>query len=652
MRALFSVSALIILCVLLISPQSYAQSSCSECHGEKDFTRTTESGQEQSLFVDESVFKNSVHGELECTDCHTDAKGDPHPEKLAKVDCGMCHEDEASDYGKGIHGRIYLEGDKNAPTCVSCHGKHDILSSDDEHSRTNKFNLPKTCGQCHKSSGVVSQYNVHIKEPVERFEHGVHYRALAEGNDAAASCNSCHGSHLLLPRSDPQSLIFRTNISHTCGQCHDDIAQEYDASIHGQALANGGFDAPTCITCHGEHEIQSPEEPSAPTNPQNISEKTCSPCHGLPRLNEKYGLLPNPVESYKNSYHGLASMRGSKVAANCTSCHGVHNILPETDPNSTIHPANLTHTCGTCHPNATETFAKSYIHARPLSLEDKIAYIIKQIYIYLIIIVIGGMILHNFIIWFSYVRAKYRALKVQNTVQRFDKHWVIQHIATFTSFILLVITGFALRFPDASWARLITYIGLTEYTRGIVHRISAVVLISAALYQWIFLLFARSWKGELVSLLPNIGDVSGFIQHMKYHLGLSKEKPDFDRYSYIEKAEFWALVWGNIIMALTGLVLWFPTYATFFFPSWIIKASETIHFYEAWLATLAILFYHMFFAIFHPEDYPMNLTGITGKMPEEEVKERFPKWYRRLVAKAKGEKEDKEWGIDKGKFGM
>ncbi len=642
---------LVILFPLFSFPlQTYSQSSCSECHGDKDFTGVTEDGKEHSLFVDENVFKKSVHSDLECTDCHTDAVGDPHPEKLAKVNCGNCHEDEADDFAQGNHGKLLASGNPNAPTCASCHGSHNILSSENKLSKTHSSNLPNTCGQCHKSGGTASNANLMVHEPVENFSKGVHGYALAEGNDQAASCNDCHESHKLLPPSDPNSPIFRMNISHTCGQCHKDVAAEYDASIHGTALAKGEMDAPTCTSCHGEHAIQSPQLPMSPTNPANISEQTCSPCHGLLKLNKKYGILIDPVASYRSSYHGLASEGQSKVAANCTSCHGIHDILPQSDPNSSINPANLTKTCGQCHKNATETFAKSYVHAKPKSLEDKIADVIRKIYIYLIIIVIGGMILHNFIIWLSYVRAKYRALQVGETVQRFDRHWVVQHIATFISFILLVITGFALKFPDAEWVKFLSSLGLTEAIRRIAHRIFAVILIAAAIYQWIFLLFAKSWKGELWSIMPNFRDVSGFVDHMKYHLGITKTKPNFDRYSYIEKAEFWALVWGNIIMALTGLVLWFPTFATYFFPSWIVKASETIHYYEAWLASLAILFYHMFFAIFHPEDYPLNFTGLTGKMPTEEARERFPKWYKRISESKKQGKND-EWDFRKGDFG-
>ena len=219
---------------------------------------------------------------------------------------------------------------------------------------------------------------------------------------------------------------------------------------------------------------------------------------------------------------------------------------------------------------------------------------------------------------------------MQKTVQRFDKPWVIQHITMFVTFTLLVITGFALKNPEAGWVRLLTSLGLTESLRGTLHRVAAVGMILGGLYHLYHLFFNKRWKGELVSLLPNVTDLRQFVQNMRYHLGMIKERPKFDRYGYIEKAEYWALVWGTVMMAITGFVLWFPAITTQFLPAWVVKVSETIHYYEAILAALAILLYHMFFAIFHPEDYPMSLTGFTGKMAEEEAKDRFPMWYQKL----------------------
>jgi formate dehydrogenase gamma subunit len=618
-----------------------AQESCFSCHGERDFARTTPAGEEQSLFVSDSAFHASIHGSFDCTTCHTDAVSEPHPEKLEKVSCAACHDDVAVLYGEGIHGKASLSGDQDAPNCASCHGTHTILSASNTQSATNPIHLPQTCGKCHGNGGVATTHDIQIAAPIEKFERGVHGRALAGGNENAASCNTCHDSHKLLSATDPRSPVFRANLSHTCARCHQDVAHEYDQSIHGTALAKGVLDVPSCTYCHGEHEILSPKEPGSPTSALNVAEKTCAPCHGLPRLNEKYGLLPDLVSSYTKSYHGLASLRGSKIAANCTSCHGVHNILPASSPLATIHPANLPETCGKCHMNVTEAFAQSYIHATPTSQADRLSDYIRDIYIYLIVVVIGGMVVHNAIIYFSYVRAKARLQKQQKTIQRFDAQWVVQHILIFISFTILVITGFALKFPNAGWARFLTSIGFTERIRSVTHRVAAIILISAGVYHLLYLFFSRHAKGELKSLLPNINDLRQFFVNMKHHLGLTKEKPDFDRYGYVEKAEYWALVWGTVIMAATGFVLWFPTAATFVLPAWIVKVSETIHYYEAWLATLAIALYHMFFAIFHPEDYPMNLTGFTGKMTEEEAKERYPAWYRKITSQSGEHEEDK-----------
>jgi cytochrome b subunit of formate dehydrogenase len=627
-------TSLLLLFLSLSVSTSYGQASCLECHGAADLTRTLTSGVEQSLFVNDSLFLASVHGGMECRDCHKDAIGDPHPEKLKKAACADCHEDAVLLYAKGEHGRAFLSGDSAAPSCASCHSKHAIRSSTDSTSTTHITHLSKTCATCHDGNGAATSRNLTISNPAAKFEKGVHGKALAKGNLTAASCSSCHGSHELLPITDPLSPIHPNKLAATCGKCHEKASQDYELSSHGMALTRGVRESPTCNNCHGEHEILSSKDPRSGTSPSHISEKTCSPCHGILKLNEKYGLISDPVTSYRESYHGMASIGGSQVAANCVSCHGAHNVLPSTNPRSTIHAGNLQQTCGQCHVNVTAAFAKSYIHASPTSKTDRYSDVVKTMYIWMIVAVIGGMVIHNLIIYLSFVRAKYRALQLQETVRRFDRSWVIQHLLIFLSFTVLVITGFALKYTTGQSASLLAKIGFTEAVRGVAHRLAAVVLMTTGVYHIFYLLFSRSAKGELKSLLPNINDVRLFIVHMKHHLGLTSERAEFERYGYIEKAEYWALVWGTAVMAGTGFVLWFPALATMIFPVWIIKVSETIHYYEAILATLAILLYHMFFAIFHPSDYPINLTSFTGKITKEEAEERFPAWYRSLQQEA------------------
>jgi cytochrome b subunit of formate dehydrogenase len=124
--------------------------------------------------------------------------------------------------------------------------------------------------------------------------------------------------------------------------------------------------------------------------------------------------------------------------------------------------------------------------------------------------------------------------------------------------------------------------------------------------------------------------------NIRYYTWLGNKRVEFSRYDYSQKAEYWALIWGTVLMILSGLILWFPQWSVKIFPSWIVPAAQTVHYYEAWLATLAVLVWHFFFVIFHPEQYPMSWTWLTGKMSEEEVRTNHGRWYREISADRSG----------------
>jgi hypothetical protein len=108
---------------------------------------------------------------------------------------------------------------------------------------------------------------------------------------------------------------------------------------------------------------------------------------------------------------------------------------------------------------------------------------------------------------------------------------------------------------------------------------------------------------------------------MGYDLGLRRERPRFGRFSYIEKAEYWALVWGTVVMTVTGVALWFGTKTEHLFKVGAIGVMLVIHFYEAILAGLAILIWHLYSTVFNPPVYPNNPSWYTGKMPLEMYRE-------------------------------
>jgi formate dehydrogenase gamma subunit len=207
----------------------------------------------------------------------------------------------------------------------------------------------------------------------------------------------------------------------------------------------------------------------------------------------------------------------------------------------------------------------------------------------------------------------------------------IQHGAMALSFIILVITGFMLRFPDAWWVRHIMDLSTDAFEyRSLLHRIAAVVMIGVSLYHIIYVSLTARGRQLIKDLFPKLEDFTDAIGIAKFNLGLTKEKPKLDRFSYIEKAEYWALIWGTIIMSITGIIMWFDNTFIGLLTKLGWDVARTIHYFEAWLAFLAIVVWHFYFVIFNPDVYPMNTAWLTGKISEEEMKEEHPKEYAKI----------------------
>ncbi len=361
--------------------------------------------------------------------------------------------------------------------------------------------------------------------------------------------------------------------------------------------------------------------------------QVCAPCHSSVRLNEKYGMAAERYRTFEDSYHGLASRGGEVQVANCASCHGYHNIKPSSDPTSTINKANLAATCGKCHPGANDNFAKGSVHVILSPNGDKVLYWIRAIYLSLIVGVIGGMLVHNGLD-FAKKSRHVMAVRWGRVTQhqagaaefvRMTLNERIQHALMFSSFMVLVITGFMLKFPDAWWVIPIRRLSERVFeVRSITHRIAGLVMISVSLYHLYYIFFLKQGRRFALDMLPKIRDVRDFWGQAKFYVGLSRSKPAFHRFSYMEKAEYWALVWGVAVMAGTGIIMWFDN----FFINLLTKLgwdiASTIHYYEACLATLAIVVWHFYFVIFSPEVYPMNTAWWNGKVSEEQMASEHP----------------------------
>jgi hypothetical protein len=378
-------------------------SMCLGCHQDESLSKQDASGRKLSLFVSEKEFKSSVHGKLSCSDCHTDIKDDKHAEggqKAAdkKVNCETCHAKAEKAYLQGLHAKMTMKGTERAANCYDCHGKHNILPDKNPKSMVYISNIDRTCTRCHSDIVFVEAHALGETVTKEEFEKSVH------GMTGQVTCTSCHGSHeLLRSLTDPKSSIFRSNIPQTCGTCHPKIAKEFTESIHGTLAARGRSDSPTCTTCHGFHGIKAVVDPDSPVSERRIAKTTCPQCHGAERITKEYDLNMKTVQAYYDSFHGLSYRGGDTYSANCASCHGVHDIRLSSDPKSMVNKNNLQKTCGTCHPGASENFAKTKVHAfssiAGSEFGGRIVGWVRIIYIFLIVSVIGGLTFFNFMDW-------------------------------------------------------------------------------------------------------------------------------------------------------------------------------------------------------------------------------------------------------------
>jgi formate dehydrogenase gamma subunit len=634
----------LLIITLLTTGSLLAQSvdDCMECHSDEDLFKEINDSVEVSLYVDLEQFQKSIHGDLECIDCHSTIKELDHAEDLPDVSCAECHDDSQEEYSQSIHFMAANNGSHGIISgCKDCHGTHDIRASDDSSSYTFPLNIEKTCGHCHSRPDVIAILGLRGEGPVKSYQNSVHNKILREEPEKGApTCINCHGYHKIYLMSDPRSSFNKVNRANTCGQCHESEAKDYYKSIHWHGVERGHFEAPTCNDCHGEHNIHSPQEKDAITNRLNLSSQVCANCHASQAMMARFGLDPDRIKSYNRTYHGLAVLKGSPEAANCTSCHEVHSIRAASNPESSINPDNLRKTCGKCHKNISPEFIGISVHPKDLESRNPIGYFAQNIYIWLIVITIGGMIIHNIIIVSYYIRKKRKENLKSRTYNRFMPFEVYQHALLIISFFILVITGFALKFPDALWVQGLTSLGLDEALRSLLHRIAAVVLVVISLIQLGYLIFNKKGRRDLFGMLPKISDISGFRENIRYHLFKSNKRPKFGRWDYTEKAEYLALIWGTGVMVITGFILWFPEFFMDYLPVWSFELAEIIHYFEAWLATLAIIVWHWFFVIYHPEKYPMSTTWMDGKITEEELKHHHPLEYEELVKQNDSKRQD------------
>jgi len=207
----------------------------------------------------------------------------------------------------------------------------------------------------------------------------------------------------------------------------------------------------------------------------------------------------------------------------------------------------------------------------------------------------------------------------------------IQHVLMFTSFFILVLTGLPLMFPDAPLLHRLFFFPSAFWLRCVIHRVAGIILMGVGAFQIVYVILSPRGNSDFLKIIPTARDIKDAFGLFLYNLGMRDEKPGFGKFNFIEKFEYWALAWGICVMAITGLMLWFQEVTLALLPMWAFDIVRIIHGFEAILAFLAIIIWHMYNVHLNPDVFPMSKVWITGKISKKELMDHHPLEYEEIL---------------------
>ncbi|HEU4352068.1 MAG TPA: c-type cytochrome [Burkholderiales bacterium] len=567
--------------------------TCFGCHGNEGFTMPGPDGRPRPLHVVKEKFELSVHAKRRCVECHTDITEIPHKRTgPIRVGCIQCHQDTWRT----------LEEDRRKD---------------------------------YERLGVVV-------EQIDRYLKSVHARPRRDDQSRTnATCYNCHDAHYIYPIGSTGRADWRLSIPLVCGKCHEKQVGVYKNSVHGvEVLQKGNPVAAICSDCHTTHDIQSP----AAASTKVAITQNCGNCH---------------VESYRtyiHTYHGQVHRLGYAYTAKCSDCHSGHNVQRVADPASRVHPNNRLATCQQCHKNATPGFVSFQPHATPYDFERY-----PQVWVatkFMVALLIGVFVFFwtHTALWFY---REWRDRKEGKTsphvvglhlhpqgkqFQRFAPMWRLAHLIFAISVMTLVLTGMAVFFAEMPWAQLVVRMFGSPKEAAVVHRVAATLMLGIFFIHLVYVVGARilprlrtfDWFGPN-SLVPNWQDLQDIIAMFQWFVGM-RPRPQFDRWTYWEKFDYWAVFWGMAIIGGSGFMLAVPEATASILPGWIFNVATIVHGEEAVLAAVFLFTVHFFNNHFRPDKFPLDIVMFTGSVSLDEFRREHALEYERLKKSGELEK--------------
>jgi cytochrome b subunit of formate dehydrogenase len=590
-------------------PQALTNEGCLNCHSAtKKIEIALADGKSRKLAgVDHVGFGAGVHARMKCVACHTNVVDNDSPHQLtgpSKVDCLGCHE--------ALWNEARAAGQAEQQPWLGRVGKNIDAYRNSFHARKNKDDPTKvnaTCAQCHDTHT--------FKVPADRKT-----RAYAE---------------------------WRREVPALCGKCHDEQLDSYKTSVHGQEIAKktDGKGA-VCIDCHTTHEITATSLASF----KLLVPDQCGSCH------------KENLASYRDTYHGQRSQLGDVAAAKCYDCHGSHEIKKVADKESKVHPDNKLETCQQCHngkklPMATAGFASFHPHANGSDFKKYPQVWVAQKFMVGLLIAVFAFFWTHCLLWY-YREWKDRKEGVARAfvdtaglglddhkvhIQRFALGWRIGHLCFALVTMTLVLTGMTALYSETGWARVVAKAFGGANNLGIVHRVCAALFVSIFVVHFVYVMYkllirdrkSFRWFGP-DSLVPNWKDLDDVIGMFKWFFGRGP-RPQFERWAYFEKFDYWAVFWGVNIIGWSGLMLALPHITAKYLPGWVFNVGTLVHGEEAFLAAVFLFTVHFFNNHFRPDKLPPpDIVMFTGSLSLEEFKRDHPAQYNRLVQTGELEK--------------
>lgn len=569
---------------------------CLECHSQVAMELLPlqfENGEEASTYIERDTYLESAHGHLTCDECHRQR----HPEFRSEfaiptaprrkppsrrayalamdLECRRCHEAGGEGAAKHVANVLHSAGGDETPLCADCHLPHEMKAAAD----------------------------------------------TVAGRDPA--------------------------LDHVCARCHQDLYTTFVDSVHGAALGETpNPDAPSCTSCHLGHEGGGKSFAARRVR----AGRPCMGCHGDEEMMRKYDISTAVVGTYLDDFHGVSvkfygddAYDSPRNAMVCADCHGIHDIA-SADGNAVAMKTRMADACRKCHPDATENFTGAWLsHTEPSLSTNILVFAVKVSYCLLIPFVIGGLILH---ILFDLVVAPIRArlaekrglsipsphLAIDGSPDipkyfvRFSRRQRAEHFLVLVTFVILCATGLPQRFHDSAWSmEIVRLLGGIDSVR-IIHRIAGYGYTIVAVFHFVYVLGSIVLRRTKMTMVPTQKDFLDAIGSPMYHLGLTDKFPKADRFDYQQKFEYWGMLVGTVIMVGSGFALMFPTVLTqLYIPGQVLALARVVHSYEAMMALLTIVIWHMYGARFNPVIF-------TGKISAKYLASHHPLEYERLVS--------------------